>query len=107
MSTEDIFEELFKEQLKLMKKWMEAMQKQWEETLKMLNQMFNPEELEKLAKEGKANAFYDAQYLQVTISPDGKPIVKYRRWSNRPFGEQTENYEYEEEAKFMETSRKV
>jgi len=37
MSTQDIFEELFKEQLKLMKKWMEAMQKQWEETLKMLN----------------------------------------------------------------------
>ncbi len=103
MSTEDIFEELFKEQLKLMKKWMEAMQKQWEETLKMLN----PEELEKLAKEGKANAFYDAQYLQVTIGPDGKPIVKYRRWSNRPFGEQTGEYEYEEEAKFMETSRKV
>jgi hypothetical protein len=103
MSTEDIFEELFKEQLKLMKKWIEAMQKQWEETLKMLN----PEELEKLAKEGKANAFYDAQYLQVTIGPDGKPRVKYRRWSNRPFGEQTENYEYEEEAKFMETSRKV
>ena len=103
MSTEDIFEELFKEQLKLMKKWMEAMQKQWEETLKMLN----PEELEKLAKEGKANAFYDAQYLQVTIGPDGKPRVKYRRWSNRPFGEQTENYEYEEEAKFMETTRKV
>jgi hypothetical protein len=103
MSTEDIFEELFKEQLKLMRKWMEAMQKQWEETLKMLN----PEELEKLAKEGKANAFYDAQYLQVTIGPDGKPRVKYRRWSNRPFGEQTENYEYEEEAKFMETTRKV
>jgi len=98
MSTEDIFEELFKEQLKLMKKWMEAMQKQWEETLKMLN----PEELEKLAKEGKANAFYDAQYLQVTIGPDGKPRVKYRRWSNRPFGEQTGDYEYEEEAKFME-----
>jgi hypothetical protein len=98
MSTEDIFEELFKEQLKLMKKWMEAMQKQWEETLKMLN----PEELEKLAKEGKADAFYDAQYLQVTIGPDGKPRVKYRRWSNRPFGEQTGEYEYEEEAKFME-----
>jgi len=98
MSAEDIFEELFKEQLKLMKKWMEAMQKQWEETLKM----FNPEELEKLAKEGKANAFYDAQYLQVTIGPDGKPRVKYRRWSNRPFGEQTGDYEYEEEAKFME-----
>jgi len=98
MSTEDIFEELFKEQLKLMKKWMEAMQKQWEETLKMLN----PEELEKLAKEGKANAFYDAQYLQVTIGPDGKPRVKYRRWSNRPFGEQTGDYEYEEEVKFME-----
>jgi len=69
--------------------------------------VFNPEELEKLAKEGKANAFYDAQYLQVTIGPDGKPRVKYRRWSNRPFGEQTENYEYEEEAKFMESSRKV
>ena len=103
MSTQDIFEELFKEQLKLMRKWMEAMQKQWEETLKM----FNPEELEKLAKERKANAFYDAQYLQVTIGPDGKPRVKYRRWSNRPFGEQTENYEYEEEANFMETSRKA
>ena len=80
MSAEDIFEELFKEQLKLMKKLVEVINKQWEEMLKM----FNPEELEKLAKEGKANAFYDAQYLQVTIGPDGKPRVKYRRWSNRP-----------------------
>ena len=84
MSAEDILEELFKEQLKLMRKWMEVMNKQWEEALKRFNQMFNPEELEKLAKEGKVNAFFDAQYLQVTIGPDGKPRVKYRRWSNRP-----------------------
>jgi len=66
---EELMNKLFEEHIKLMNKLFEEAMKDFEETVR------------------RGEGVYDGYFLSVRIE-NGKPYVKYYRISNKPFGEE-------------------
>jgi hypothetical protein len=79
VSCRDIFEFVRKQE--------ELMNKLFEEHIKFMNKLFEQamKEFEETVRRGEG--IYDGYFLSVRIE-NGKPYVKYYRFSNKPFGEE-------------------
>jgi len=86
VSCRDIFE--------FIKKQEELFNKIFEEHVKFMNKMFEQamKEFEDAVRRG--DGVYDGYFISVRIE-NGKPYVKYYRFSNKPFGEELKREEKE------------
>jgi len=86
VSCRDIFE--------FIKKQEELMDKIFEKHIKFMNKLFEQamREFEEAVKKGEG--VYDGYILSVRVE-DGKPYVRYYRFSNKPFGEELKMEEKE------------
>ena len=86
MSCEDIFE--------FVRKQVELMNKLFEEHMKLMNKLLEQamKEFEDAVRRG--DGVYDGYFLTIRIE-NGKPYVKYYRFSNKPFGEELKEEEKE------------